>query len=274
MDFVINTSRLYNAVGSAGAARRAYLIAWTYAQHRRAFGVAIKDFPLTQETLAEMRAVTMAITSGSLYLAHLRDEIEAGRADEAGKQFFRLAVNLNKYRSSISATDVIRRGIEILGGNGAMENFSILPRLLRDSVIFEAWEGAHNTLIAQSARDIRRLKLHEGFCSRLDNWFGSLADADWRDKGVRQVRLLRDELDSITSTDELSAGVLFKPLADRMMWLFYVACLAREAEWEKARGKEIGKRAIVDLLWGRVEKENGAHPAEYLKLLAQVSSAL
>jgi alkylation response protein AidB-like acyl-CoA dehydrogenase len=274
MDFVINTSRLYNAVGSAGAARRAYLIAWAYAQHRRAFGVAIKDFPLTQETLAEMRVVTMAITSGSLYLAHLRDEIEAGRADEAGKQFFRLAVNLNKYRSSISATDVIRRGIEILGGNGAMENFSILPRLLRDSVIFEAWEGAHNTLIAQSARDIRRLKLHEGFCGRLDNWFDSLADADWRDKGVRQVRLLRDELDSITSTDELSAGVLFKPLADRMIWLFYVGCLAREAEWEKARGKDIGKRAIVDLLWGRVEKENGAHPAEYLKLLAQVSSAL
>ena len=72
MDFVINTSRLYNAVGSAGAARRAYLIAWTYAQHRRAFGSAIKTL-LVQETLAEMRAVTMAITSGSLYLP-MRDE--------------------------------------------------------------------------------------------------------------------------------------------------------------------------------------------------------
>ncbi len=274
MDFVINTSRLYNAVGSAGAARRAYLIAWTYAQHRRAFGSAIKDFPLTQESLAEMRAVTMAITSGSLYLAYLRDEIEAGRADEAGRQFFRLAVNLNKYRSSISATDVIRRGIEILGGNGAMENFSVLPRLLRDSVIFEAWEGAHNTLIAQSARDIQRRKLHEPFCARLDNWFGSLADADLRDKGLRQVRLLRDELDSITLTDELSAGVLFKPMADRMMWLFYVACLAREAEWEESRGKDIGKRAVVDLLWRRVEKEQVGQPSEYLKILSQVSSAL
>jgi acyl-CoA dehydrogenase len=274
MDFVINTSRLYNAAGSAGAARRAYLIAWTYSRRRRAFGSAIKDFPLAQETLAEMRAVTMAITSGSLYLAHLRDEIEAGKADETGKHFFRLAVNLNKYRSSISATDVIRRGIEILGGNGAMENFSVLPRLLRDSVIFEAWEGAHNTLIAQSARDIRRLKLHEAFCARLDNWFGSLADADLRDRGVRQVRLLLGELDSIISMDELSAGVLFKPAVDRMMWLFYVACLAREAEWEAARGKEIGKRAIIDLLWTRVEKETGAPPAEYLKLLAQVSSAL
>ena len=274
MDFVINTSRLYNAVGSAGAARRAYLTAWTYAQHRRAFGSAIKDFPLTQEALAEMRAVTMAITSGSLYLAYLRDEIEAGRADDAGGQFFRLAVNLNKYRSSISATGVIRRGIEILGGNGAMENFSVLPRLLRDSVIFEAWEGAHNTLIAQSARDIQRRKLHESFCARLEGWFNALADAHLRDKGFRQVRDLRDELNSIISADELSAGVLFKPLADRMMWLFYVACLAREAEWEESRGIGIGKRAIVDLLWGRIEKEQGRPPAEYLKLLARVSSTL
>src|SRR5215475_6996915 len=274
MDFVINTSRLYNAVGSAGASRRAYLVAWTYAEHRRAFGVAIKDFPLTQEALAEMRAMTMAITSGSLYLAHLRDEIEAGRADEAGGQFFRLAVNLNKYRSSISATDVIRRGIEILGGNGAMENFSVLPRLLRDSVIFEAWEGAHNTLIAQSARDIRRLKLSEPFCARLDEWFRAAADEELRDKGVEQVRFLRDELDSIASADDLSAGVLFKPLADRMMWLFYVACLAREAEWEESRGKEIGKRAIVNLLWRRVLKEQSRPTAEYLKLLAQVSSVL
>src|SRR5215475_3588244 len=265
MDFVINTSRLYNAVGSAGAARRAYLIAWKYAQHRWAFGSAIKDFPLTQESLAEMRAVTMAITSGSLYLAHLRDEIEAGRADEAGGQFFSLAVNLNKYRSSISATDVIRRGIEILGGNGAMENFSVLPRLLRDSVIFEAWEGAHNTLLAQSIRDIQQRKLHEGACAKLAAFFGELESTSLNEKGVEQVRFLRDELDSIASADDLSAGVLFKPLADRMMWLFYVACLAREAEWEESRGKEIGKRAIVNLLWRRVLKEQSRPTAEYLK---------
>lgn len=274
MDFVINTSRLYNAVGSAGAARRAYVIAWTYAQHRRAFGSAIKDFPLVQEALAEMRSTTMALTSGSLYLAHLRDEIEAGRDADAGKRFFRLAVNLNKYRSSISATDVIRRGIEILGGNGAMENFSALPRLLRDSIIFEAWEGAHNTLLAQSARDIQRLKLHDAFCSRLEEWFGSLANSDLRDRGVRRLRVLRDELDTLLSADELSASVLFKPLADRMMWLFYVACLASEAEWEETRGRDTGKHAVVDLLWRRIEKESEESPAEYLRRLTQVSSTL
>lgn len=273
MDFVINTSRLYNAVGSAGAARRAQITAWTYAQHRQAFGAPIKDFPLVQETLAEMRAVNMALTSGSLYLAHLRDEIEAGRADENDRMFFRFAVNLNKYRTSILATDVIRRGIEILGGNGAMENFSILPRLLRDSVIFEAWEGAHNTLLAQSARDLQRHKLPEIFCLKLNDWFSALKSDGWRRAGTEQVKSLKADLDALLSLDELSAGVAFKPLADRMIWLFYVACLAREAEWEEAHGKEIGKQAVIAWLWQKhLATSSRQDLSDYLQQIAEISA--
>jgi hypothetical protein len=271
MDYVINTSRLYNAVGSAGAARRAYVVAWTYAQHRRAFGKAIKEFPLVQDTLAEMRATTMAITSGSLYLAQLRDEIEAGTADDAGRQFFRLVVNLNKYRGSMLATDVIRRGIEILGGNGAMENFSVLPRLLRDSIIFEAWEGAHNTLLAQATRDIQRHKLHEAFCSTVASWFGSLTDSGLRDRGVAEIERLQRELDALLAFDELPASVMFKPLADRMMWLFYAACLAREAEWEEKQKSDAGIGAVVDWLWRRIK--SGADEVDP-ELLSRISSRL
>jgi len=271
MDFVINTSRLYNAAGSAGASRRAYVVAWTYAQRRRAFGAAIKDFPLVREALAEMRAMTMAITSGSLYLAHLRDDIEAGRADDAGKQFFRLAVNLNKYRSSILATDVIRRGIEILGGNGAIENFSVLPRLLRDSVIFEAWEGAHNTLLAQSVRDIQRHKLHNAFCAKIAAMFALAGDKN----GMEQATRLLDDLNSLLSLDELSASVLFKPLADRMMWLLYIACLSRESAWEKENDKTIGKRAVIELLWQKyIGNDGGKDLSNYLRVIDEISAAL
>jgi acyl-CoA dehydrogenase len=277
MDFVINTSRLYNAVGSAGAARRAYLIAWTYAQRRRAFGPAIKDYPLTQETLAEMRAVTMAITSGSLYLAHLRDEIEAGRADEAGKQFFRLAVNLNKYRSSISATDVIRRGIEILGGAGAMENFSVLPRLLRDSVIFEAWEGAHNTLLAQSIRDIQQRKLHEGACATLAALFRELESHglnETRSRGISLVEALRVMFDVIQSKDERTACAFIRSAVDRMMYLFYVACLAREAQWEEKQRGVTDKLAVIDWLWRNRIISGSILPEGYLRQIAEVSATL
>ena len=221
MDFVVNTSRLYNALGSAGAARRAYLIARGYAGHRRAFGEAIRNFAPVAVALAEMRAQSAALASAGLYLARLRDELESGRAGETAAPFFRLAVNLNKYRSSVAGTDVVRRGIELLGGNGAMENFSVLPRLLRDSLIFEAWEGAHNTLLAQSLRDLRRHRLHEAFCARLDGMLG----------GARpEVARLRDEIEAVLGAGEAVGSLRFRRLADRMMDLFYAACLGRDAE--------------------------------------------
>ncbi|HKX31626.1 MAG TPA: acyl-CoA dehydrogenase family protein [Blastocatellia bacterium] len=275
MDHVINTSRLYNSVGSAAAARRAYVVAWTYAQHRRAFGTAIKDFPLVQETLAEMRSVSAALTSGSLYLAHLRDEIESGRAGETTRQFFRLAVNLNKYRSSILSTEIIRRGIEVLGGNGAMENFSVLPRLLRDSVIFEAWEGAHNTLLAQSVRDLQRHHLHQAFCAELTAWFDSLKDPEWRDRARGQVETLRSEFDSLLTLDEPSAGIRFRPLADRMMWLFYAACLGREMEWEEAKRQSGSIRLCLEWIWQeRLESSGRKDWDGYLRLIAKITSSL
>lgn len=275
MDFVINTSRLYNAVGSAGAARRVCVIARTYAEHRRAFGVPIKNFPLIQNVLAEMKSETTAITSGSLYLAHLRDEIEAGRADETTRKFFRLAINLNKYRSSISATDVIRLGIEVLGGNGAMENFSVLPRLLRDSVIFEAWEGAHGTLIAQSVRDCQRNKLHEAYGQIIRQTFNSLADADLKARGLAELEELLGEIENVLAMEELSAGVFFREQADRMVYLFYAARLAVEAEWETANGKSIGKTAVVEWLWqNRIERSAKKASANYLRLISEISSTL
>ena len=275
MDFVINTSRLYNAVGSAGAARRAYVIAWTYAQHRQAFGKPIKTFPLIQQVLAEMKAETMAMTSGSLYLAHLRDEIEAGRANETTKKFFRLMINLNKYRSSISATDVIRKGIEVLGGNGAMENFSVLPRLLRDSVIFETWEGAHGTLIAQSVRDCQRNHLHETCCDQLQEMFVSLSDETWKRRGLAGLKALRDEFAQALTQDELSAGIAFRELADRLVYLFYAVRLAFEAEWESAHGNLTGKAVVADWFWqNRVERSAKKTSSSYLRQISEISLTL
>ena len=247
MDYVINTSRLYNAVGSAAAARRAYVVAWTYAQHRQAFGQPIAAFPLVQETLAEMRCDVMAMTAGSFYLAHLRDKIELGTADETDKQFFRFMINLNKYYASLKATNVVRRAIEILGGNGAMENFSVLPRLLRDCVIFEAWEGAHNTLLAQAARDVQRHRLHETVNKRLEELFARSSDEAWRTAGNARLTELREQMNQLNQFDELSVGVVLKPLAEAQMRLFYLACLMRESSSnEMARAAVMRSQLAID----------------------------
>lgn len=276
MDFVVNTSRIYNAVGSAAAARRAYVVAWTYAQHRQAFGAPISNFPLIQETLAEMKTEVMALTSGSLYLTHLVDEIESGRADETAASFFRVAVNLNKYLVSANATSVVRRGIEVLGGNGAMETFSVMPRLLRDCVIFEAWEGAHNTLLAQVLRDLHRFRLHEPFCLRLEQLFSSLQSeplAEVREQGLEQTALLRAGLNELFNHDELTGSIAFRQLAEKMMYVFYAACLAREAEWEETQKGDASKREALELF--RHRRLAATMPmTDYLKRIHQVSSAL
>ena len=163
IELVITTSRLYNAMGCAGHCRRAWVVASTYAQHRTAFGQPIGHFAQVQETLAWMRADSAACLAGTMWLAQLQEKVDQGDASEAELACFRVAVNLNKLRTSVVAHDTVNRGIEVLGGNGAIESFSVLPRILRDNVVYENWEGSHNVLRAQVLRDCLKYGVHKGF---------------------------------------------------------------------------------------------------------------
>ena len=148
---VLNTSRWLNAVGSAAVMRRAYLEAAAFAREREAFGRPIVEFPLVRESLAVMRAEAEAALASSLEVTRLVDS-----ADPDDVAYHRILVNANKFSTSAAATRAIRRGIEVLGGNGTIEDFSVLPRLWRDAIVFESWEGTHNVLCAQVARDLER----------------------------------------------------------------------------------------------------------------------
>jgi acyl-CoA dehydrogenase len=281
MDYVINTSRLYNAVGSAAAARRAYVVAWTYAQHRQAFGQPIAAFPLVQETLAEMRCDVMALTAGSFYLAHLRDKIELGKADDTDKQFYRFMINLNKYYASVTATQVVRRAIEILGGNGAMENFSVLPRLLRDCVIFEAWEGAHNTLLAQAARDMHKHQMHEAFFNRLEALL-ALPKKDDEEQMWKSVCAASSHFnqrlhaligEAAKQHDEKGLSLMIRQWVEVMMPQFYLACLTSQLGCSE-QSTSFGHSVLR--YFRRSEKEYGwtANAGGVLRILEQITSDL
>ena len=156
---LLNTSRWLNAVGSTALMRRAYLEASTFARHRQAFGQAVGSFPAVREQLAVMKVEEQAALASTMALTGLLDHLDNGGASELEVAVYRFLVNANKYLTSITATDVVHRGIEVLGGNGTIEDFSPLPRLYRDAVVFESWEGTHNVLCAQVYRDCTRLGL-------------------------------------------------------------------------------------------------------------------
>jgi hypothetical protein len=54
------------------------------------------------------------------------------------------------------AATLLHEAMMLLGGNGIEERFSPLPRLYRDAVNMETWEGPHNVLFTQALRDMHR----------------------------------------------------------------------------------------------------------------------
>ena len=227
MDLVITTSRLFNAAGCAAHARRAWVVAATYAQHRTAFGQPIGGFPLVAETLAWIRADAVACLASTLMLAGLQEQVDDGSISDIDAAFFRVAINLNKLQTSVLAHDAVNRGIEVLGGNGAIETFSVLPRLLRDNVVYENWEGSHNVLRAQVLRDCARLGVHSGF-------FDALAER----LGAEHAEALAVDRAALVAVLDAPADVRdlqFRRLGTRMAIWVMLAAMAPVPEFAAAR---------------------------------------
>ena len=241
MRLVINTSRLFNAMACMGLARRAYVTAQTYAENRVAFDQPIINYPLVQETLANVKAEIDACMSGTMHLAWLQDRIDSGDTSEAEQQFFRMALNLNKVRTAKSARYAAVDGIEILGGNGAIETFSVLPRLLRDAIVCENWEGTHNTLQMQVMRDMQKYGVHEGFFGYLNGLLEQCRDEDEeRVDAVRQgLGESMQALQKIAQMDLGAATLQMRGQMDKLAWLFY----ATVRLWERT---ELGADDDVD----------------------------
>lgn len=251
MTHVINTSRLYNTVGCAAIARRAHVVAEGYARHRRAFGAPIADYPMVQEMIAGTRATSSALLAGAMELAALQDDAERGTADESELAFLRVATNLAKMRSCQHSHRAVLTAIETLGGNGAIETFSILPRLLRDNVVYENWEGTHNTLVAQSVRDFARGGLHVGFVAGLRRRLAGVRDQALVAPAVAAVDAAVETIDEVCRmADEGVAGLLLKPHAEALADAFFLACYAADVESEPDPARRREESAAVEVFAG------------------------
>jgi acyl-CoA dehydrogenase len=174
MTYVINVSRLHNAASACAFVHRAFLEARNYARQRETFGSALVNYPLIQETLITLLETAWRNRVLTFRLADLIDRNGFAAADENQAMWQRFLINLTKYRTAVTVTGMVREAILIMGANGIVEDFSVLPRLLRDSMIIETWEGPHNTLCLQIVRDAARSNLLDRWRSEinmaLDRW--------------------------------------------------------------------------------------------------------
>ncbi|MDJ0756810.1 MAG: acyl-CoA dehydrogenase family protein [Ardenticatenaceae bacterium] len=278
MAHVINTSRVFNAFGCAGHARRALTIAWTYAQNRIAFNQPIVRFPIVQAQLSAMRADAAAMLAGSMRIAKIIDDVETGKASDADQKFLRMAINLNKYRTAVLAHEVIMTAIELLGGNGTIESFSVLPRLLRDNVVFENWEGTHNVLMAQVQRDARKYAVHEPFLAHVRTLLEAISDPkmeEFKKEGLHQLERIVDEIKQVLEMDELTGAIYFRPLMDRLTDLFYAATMGLEATWERSKKEDKTKqRLAIYFMNHRVNRKQPGDIYHYDDQVARLSAEI
>ena len=232
MNYVINTSRVHNAANACGILHRAFLEARNYARQRNAFGRAIINYPLVQETLVSLLERCWRYRVLTFKLVSMLDECGLSPADPSQSMWQRFLINLAKYRSASTLTASIHDAIMTLGANGIVEDFTILPRLLRDAMIIETWEGTHNTLCLQIVRDAGKSDL-------LERWRDEISDTlgEWPRSFLSQTRAhfeqmfrqTRDELSDSQLANRDWAAANARSLTDRLGSLLELAWMARSA---------------------------------------------
>jgi alkylation response protein AidB-like acyl-CoA dehydrogenase len=212
---VLVTSRFACIVVAAAFLRRAERIATAYADFREAFGRRIAEFPLVRETLGEIRSARERQLGALFKLLRLwRAADQSGSETSPEAIDFRCLLSLAKPALTREATTLVHEAIMMLGGNGIEERFSPLPRLWRDAIVMETWEGPHSLLITQALRDLRRYKVEpSGFVSRL--------------AGEPRPDLARELAQILGEAEEPGATPALARLAPKLIRAFGEAALAR-----------------------------------------------
>jgi alkylation response protein AidB-like acyl-CoA dehydrogenase len=164
---VLTLSRLEIGIACAGFMLRAAREAKLYGDFRTVFGKKVKDYPLSARTLQRIENAAERTTAGAFKIYDLflkldqplNPGIPKDQPLELRKQLFNLRelVLMQKICATNEGAEVLRDAISVYGGHGVMEEFSSLPRIFRDVVVNEQWEGPRNLLLTQIYKDIQRV---------------------------------------------------------------------------------------------------------------------
>lgn len=252
MGIVLDTSRVHNAVAACGLMRRACIEAQSYAQHRAAFGQPIIQHATVAQILARMKVISSAALATTFRILAMGDRVATSRASAEIAEARRTHVNINKYWTSIQCTQVIRDAIEVLGGNGTIEEFSVLPRLYRDAIVLESWEGTHNTLCAQVLRDFATRSMHRPWLDDIRTGLATLTHPSLQMHRSR-AKLLLDKvttrIERLLSSEAGYASLHIRCVVDHMCVLNNYLSLLLELDGELGQNIETEKALLIDLYY-------------------------
>jgi alkylation response protein AidB-like acyl-CoA dehydrogenase len=247
---MLNHTRFWNAVGSLGVMRRAFLEAAAYAARRRSFGAPLDAFPMVRERLVWL-AVDLAATTALTFECAAALERAQTDGDESAALRFRTLAPLIKYRAGEQNVDFARAAVETLGGNGYIETFPT-ARLLRDAQVNTIWEGTSNICALDLQRAIAKQQGHRAVLDDLDARLAGLAGAV--EHLVAPARELLAQtataLDALASQPQARRDQQARRVADLVGDAVAFAAMTIEADFEAGRG-DFRKALMADLFAAR-----------------------
>lgn len=159
----LTVSRLANAIGAMGLARKAHLEALLRSQARQAFGKALVEHPLLLYDLTDLAVRT----AGGLALvfhavAAFERSWHATPPYTADYHYARFLSHLAKNRTAEHAAQATRTAMEIFGGMGFLDETN-LPRLHREALVTAIWEGTSNIQALDMLEAMQKKGAHEMF---------------------------------------------------------------------------------------------------------------
>jgi len=244
MTEMINLTRIWAAIGSLAAMRRSYLEALSYSRGRVAFGRPLAEHPLMRRQLIDLLIEVEGCAALAFETVKILDRVDCHGAEE-DRGLLRILTPLIKYYIPKRGEYVTLEALEILGGNGYVEDWAN-ARLLRDAIVNVVWEGSSNVIVLDVARAITKEGVDTILFAILNQRLQALQHpivVPVARETQTIIRQISERIKSLASFDEDSAQLPLRGLVERMAQLTILTLLLEQAEFELQRGKRgTGKR--------------------------------
>lgn len=247
---MVNGSRFGVALMGLGIHRRSFLEAAIYAARREQWGQRIDRYPLVRETLVDM---LVELEAGMALTFECAAASRAAADAEEGRLLRRILIPLAKMRTTRVAIWASSNGLEVMGGNGYMEDWP-MARQFRDSQCHTIWEGTENILCIDVRRAMRAERAHEALFSRVQRSLDAASSHRCLSAtGEAVAAALEDARKAaayMESAPEDLALLNLRRFADLLADVSEGALLLDEASWSLARHGD-ARKAVVARLFAR-----------------------
>ena len=246
---LFNISRIYNAVASIGGAKRSLREALAATRHRLVFGAPVARQPLAMQDLARLTVELEADTALVLETVRFLDRAD-GHGDDRDRTMLRILTPVAKLITGKFAVRAASEAMELLGGNGYIEEHDT-PRLLRDAQVLPIWEGTTNVLVLDSVRSMVKERTLEAL----------VEDARRRIARDGQLgahgKLVTDALDRLeTEAGPVLQGEVHgaRALVERLATAYRAALLVEAGEAGAAREHQVARLYVDGFLVPEMER--------------------